>query len=139
MLVLKQIIFFLALAVSPIIEADGLTYKDLSVDVPDFDARIPLPKDVVGLAVGERHWYHHEIVRYLDALAESSPRMLALGEYARSHGGRSLVSYAITSETNLARLDAIEATRAKIIDPDANLEIDDLPAVIHLMYGIHGN
>ena len=138
-LVLKQIIFFLALAVSPIIEADGLTYKDLSVDVPDFDARIPLPKDVVGLAVGERHWYHHEIVRYLDALAESSPRMLALGEYARSHGGRSLVSYAITSETNLARLDAIEATRAKIIDPDANLEIDDLPAVIHLMYGIHGN
>ncbi len=139
MLVLKQVIFFLVLAVSPIIEADGLTYKDLLVDVPNFDTRIPLPNEVIGLAVGERHWYHHEIVRYLDALAESSPRMLALGEHARSHGGRSLVTYAITSETNLTRLNAIEATRAKIIDPDADLEIDDLPAVIHLMYGIHGN
>ena len=136
---MKQIIFFLTLAVSPIIEAGSLTYKDLLVDVPNFDTRIPLPNDVVGLAVGERHWYHHEIVRYLEVLADSSPRMLALGEHARSHGGRSLMTYAITSETNLARLDAIEATRAKIIDPDANLEIDDLPAVIHLMYGIHGN
>ncbi len=136
---MKQIFVFLTLAVSPMIEADGLTYKDLLVDVPRFDTGIPLPNDVVGLAVGERHWYHHEIIRYLDALAESSPRMLALGEHARSHGGRSLMTYVITSEANLARLDEIEATRAKIVNPDAVLEIDDLPAVIHLMYGIHGN
>ena len=61
--------------------------------------------------MGERHWYHHEIVAYLDALADASPRMVALGDHATSYGGRTLVGYAISSKANLARLDTIKAAR----------------------------
>ncbi len=106
---------------------------------PTLDHRIPTPDAVIGIAVGERHWYHHEIIRYLDTLAEASPRMVALGEHARSYGGRELVSYAISSAENLARLDEIRAARAKIVDPNAGEDLSKQPAIIHMMYSIHGN
>ena len=58
-------------------------------------------------------------MNYLDALAAASPRMIALGEHARTYGGRPLVSYAISTPENLARLGEIKAARAAIIDPEA--------------------
>ena len=120
-------------------QADSLTLEDLLAHEPTVDATLPSPEDVIGIGVGERHWYHHEIVAYLDALADASPRMVALGAHATSYGGRPLVSYAISSEANLERLDAIKATRADIIDPDASPNLEDQPAVLHMMYSIHGN
>jgi len=93
----------------------------------------------MGLEVGERHWYNHEIIQYLDFLAEVSPRMLALGEHARSHGGRPLVSYIISSPANLARLDAIREARKEIIDPASSVVLEDQPVVMHMGYSIHGN
>ena len=104
-----------------------------------FDPNLPKPEDITGIKVGERHWYSHEIQRYLDALAEASPRMLALGEHARSYGGRPLVSYAISSPENLANLEQIKASRSHIIDPASNIDLSAQPAVVHMMYSIHGN
>ncbi|MCH1491380.1 MAG: peptidase, partial [Luminiphilus sp.] len=120
-------------------QADSLTLEDLLAHEPTVDATLPSPEDVIGIGVGERHWYHHEIVNYLDALAEASPRMVALGSHATSYGGRSLVSYAISSPANLARLDAIKAARRDLIDPAAKVDVDAQPAVLHMMYSIHGN
>ena len=137
--VLKHIIFFITLTFGLLSKADKPIYDKLLVDMFNSEGSLPSSREVVGLAVGERHWYHHEIVRYLDALAQSSPRMLALGEHARSYGGRPLVTYAISSERNLNRLDAIEAARAGLINPVVDTDLDDQPAVMHLMYGIHGN
>ncbi|MGD2008140.1 MAG: peptidase, partial [Cellvibrionales bacterium] len=77
--------------------AAGLTLEDLLGSSPTVDSSLPRPEQVVGVQVGERHWYHHEIVAYLDALADASPRMVALGAHATSYGGRPLVSYAISS------------------------------------------
>lgn len=119
--------------------AQQLTLEDVLDTVPQLDNSIPRPEQVVGIKVGERHWYHHEIVRYLDTLADASPRMVALGEHARSYGGRSLVTYAISTPENLARLEAIKAARAAITDPNADPKLDQQPAVLHMMYSIHGN
>jgi hypothetical protein len=119
--------------------ADELKLSDVLETVPPLDASIPRPEAVTGVKVGERHWYHHEIVRYLDTLAEASPRMMAMGAHATTYGGRDLVSYAISSPANLAKLDEIKAARAAIIDPAASPDLKAQPAVLHMMYSIHGN
>lgn len=104
-----------------------------------FDSSLPEPEEVIGVNVGERHWYSHEIRQYLDSLAAASPRMVALGEHARSYGGRPLVSYAISSPENLAKLETIRAARAKIVNPDVDIDLSEQPAIVHMMYSIHGN
>jgi hypothetical protein len=119
--------------------AQSLTLSDIFDRPPVVNASIPTPEEVTGVRVGERHWYHYEIVNYLDALAEASPRMVALGEHARSYGGRPLVSYALSTPENLARLDEIKAARAAIIDPETEVDLTTQPAVLHMMYSIHGN
>jgi hypothetical protein len=119
--------------------AQHLTLSDIFDSPPIVNASIPKPEEVTGVRVGERHWYHYEIVNYLDALAEASPRMVALGEHARSYGGRPLVSYALSTSENLARLDEIKRARSAIIDPEADVDLTTQPAVLHMMYSIHGN
>lgn len=118
---------------------DRLRLTDLLKPLPTINASIPTPHETMKIEVGERHWYNHEIRQYLDALAEASPRMVALGEHARSHGGRPLVSYIISSPNNLARLDDIRAARQDIINPSAKINLKDQPAILHLSYSIHGN
>lgn len=117
----------------------SLTLNDVFDEPPRLNESIPAPKDITDVQVGERHWYHYEIVNYLDAVAEASPRMVALGEHARTYGGRPLVSYAISTPENLARLDEIKAARSAIIDPAAEVDLSAQPAVLHMMYSIHGN
>ena len=100
---------------------------------------VPSPSDVLSTSIGERHLYHHEIIRYLDTLAEASPRIVPLGPHATSYGGRTLVSYAISSPKNLERLSDIKAARAAIVDADARVDLQDQPVVVLMMYSIHGN
>ena len=119
--------------------AQSLTLSDIFDKPPVVNASIPTPEEVTGVRVGERHWYHYEIVNYLNALAEASPRMVALGEHAHSYGGRPLVSYALSTPENLARLDEIKRARSAIIDPEADVNLNTQPAVLHMMYSIHGN
>jgi len=120
-------------------DIERVTLADLLDPLPEIDRTIPSPADVVGLEVGARHWYHHEILAYLEALADASDRVAALGEYGRSYGGRPLNVYAISSPENLARLEEIRNTRAALADPEAKIDRRRLPAVIHLGYSIHGN
>ncbi len=121
------------------IRADGVILADILGDDLPLDTSVPRPEQVVGVQPGERHLYHHEILRYLDALAEASPRMVPLGEHATSYGGRALVSYAISSAENIEKLQEIKAQWADIIDPAASPDLAELPAVIHMMYIVHGN
>jgi hypothetical protein len=60
--------------------------ESLLDSMPVLDDSIPVPADKLGIKIGERHLFTHEIVDYLDTLAEASPRMVALGEHARSYG-----------------------------------------------------
>jgi len=136
---MARLVIFLGLLWSMSVQANGLALTDVLDDVPELNASIPTPEEIVGIKVGERHWYHHEILAYLDALAEVSPRVQALGAHATSYGGRALVSYAISSPENLARLDEIKAARSAIIDPAQKPDLTTQPAVMHMMYSIHGN
>lgn len=64
---------------------DRLRLDDVMDPLPEIDASVPAPHESMRLEIGERHWYHHQIIQYLDT------------EHARSHGGRPLVSYAIST------------------------------------------
>ena len=119
--------------------SDRLRLADVLDPLPELDAAIPSPAEVMNMEVGERHWYHFEIFEYLDTLAEASSRMLSLGEHARSYGGRPLASYAISSPANLERLDVIRQARQSLVDPKASIALETMPAVLHMGYSVHGN
>ena len=136
---MKHVLLTFSLLLTLNAQAVSLSLNDVFNEPPSLDGSLPTPKEVTGVDVGERHWYHYEIVNYLNALAKASPRMVALGEHARTYGGRPLVSYAISTPENLARLDEIKAARAAIIDPEVQVDLSAQPAVLHMMYSIHGN
>jgi hypothetical protein len=122
-------------AVAPAVEPGDILPKGMT-----YDPAVPTPEKHLGFRVGERHLYHHEVVGYLKALAEKSDRV-KLQEYARTYGGRPLLSLTITSAANHKRLEEIRADHLRLADPKSSREtsLDRLPAVIWMGYGVHGN
>jgi hypothetical protein len=109
-----------------------------------FDPSIPTQAEILGFEHAERPVRHAELMRYLRALADASPRA-ALFPYAESHEGRELVYLAVSDEETIARLDAFRAEHARRLDPrgrssseDAAL-LRDAKAVAWIAYGIHGD
>lgn len=117
----------------------GLTVSELVGSAVELDETLPTPETGTGVGVGERHWYHHEIIAYLDRLAEGSDRMVPLGAYGRTYGGRPMNVYAISSPENLARLDAIREARPALADPASGIDRRDIPVVMHMGYSVHGD
>ena len=117
----------------------ALSIKDLPIKDTTLDVSIPAPEEVIGLAIGSRHLFHHEILKYMRSLAEASPRMVSLGVHAKSYGGRDLPSFVISSEKNIANLERIKESRAEITRAGNSLNFENMPVVVHMMYSIHGN
>ncbi len=124
-----------------------------------FDPGIPTPASAMGYAIGQAGddspgesavcrvpaVRYEPMVRYLRALAESSP-LVTLTPYAVSHEGRTLYFLTITSQANHAMLEEIKRQNAKLADPrmltgpDEGARImETLPAVAWLAYSIHGD
>ncbi|HVH39429.1 MAG TPA: M14 metallopeptidase family protein [Gemmatimonadaceae bacterium] len=109
-----------------------------------FDPRVPKPAQSLGYEVGEKFTPHHRIVRYIEQLAATSPRVRVdtLGVTAE---GREVVMAIISAERNIARLDAIKADAARLADPrgaDAGTlaqVVARQPAIVWLGYTVHGN
>ncbi|MFH1680255.1 MAG: M14 family metallopeptidase [Candidatus Eisenbacteria bacterium] len=105
---------------------------------------IPPPEAVLGVQVGERPVRHAQVVRYLERLAESSPRM-ELREYGRSHEDRGLIVAVIGLPEHLARLDENRRLMDLLSDPrrlplrrEAEEIARELPAVAWMGYSVHG-
>jgi len=103
-----------------------------------YDAAIPAPAAVLGWEVGEWHVRHDQLVDYLSALAEASPRV-ALLEQGRTHEARRQILLVISSPENLARLDEIEARHRAIARGERADDGRERPAIAALLYSIHGN
>ncbi len=105
-----------------------------------YDASVPSPNDFLGYQIGEWHLNHALLVQYMERIAETSGRVV-MYEYARSHEFRPLVQLIITSEENHRNLESIRSRHLKLIDPEisADIDISDMPAVVRLGYGVHGN
>ncbi len=104
-----------------------------------FDSSIPAPGSI-GHEVGEWHVTHDKLVGYMMQLDAASGKA-AWEEYGRSWEGRPLGQLIITSEKNMSRLEEIRLEHLKLSDPSVSKGIitADMPLIIKLGYGVHGN
>ncbi len=106
-------------------------------------AQVPSFEQATGHASGERITQHHEMVRYLDALAESSDRVSVVVQGA-SWEDRALLLAIVTAPENHARLDAIQTAAQQLGDPrittpeQAASIISGQPVIVYLGGSIHG-
>jgi len=121
----------------------------LAADAPFFpggtyDPAVPTPESVLGFAVATRPAHHEEVIRYFEAVAAATPRVI-VKEYARSHEKRALIYAVVSSEKHMARLDEIRDATARLADPrglssgDESSIVASTPATVWLAYGIHGD
>ncbi len=120
----------------------SLAGKPLSYYLPEsnYDADIPTPESFFGFQIGEWHLHHAPLVQYMQVLAGLSERAI-IYEYARSHEQRPLVHMIITSPENHRNLEQIRQQHLLLADParSAGIDISQMPVVVRLGYGVHGN
>ncbi|NJD09139.1 MAG: hypothetical protein FIB01_01425, partial [Gemmatimonadetes bacterium] len=108
-----------------------------------YDVSVPTPASVLGYELGARFTPHHVIGRYLERVAQASPRV-RLDTLTRTFEGRDVVLATGTSEANLRRLAEIRADIARLADPRGAgaAELAEVvrrtPVVVWLGYNIHG-
>ncbi len=108
------------------------------------DPKVPNPDSFLGQQVGSRAAHHHEVVQYMRALAEASPRV-HVETFGRTHEGRELIWVAISSPSNIERLDEIRADHQRLSDPRGLSEagakeiLDRTVPVGWMAYSIHGD
>src|SRR5688500_4974063 len=107
------------------------------------DPAVPTPRIVLGYEVGDRFTPHHMLMRYLDRLAATSPR-IRLDTVAHSVEGREVMMVIVTSEANQQRIEAIRADAARLADPRSGDggSVDGiagrLPVIVWLGFTVHG-
>ncbi len=105
-----------------------------------YNPQIPTPKKFLGHEVGEWHVSHDKLYYYMLELAKTSDRAI-WEEYGRSHENRPLGELIISSPQNLQNLENIRQKHLLLCDPEksGNLDIKNMPIIIKLGYGVHGN
>ncbi len=109
-----------------------------------FDPAIPTQEEVTGVVPGSRPLRHAELMGYLRALADASPRA-AMEPYAKTWEGRELVAFVVSDEATVAGLDDFRQDHARRMDPRGRSASEDASAlegakaVAWMAYGIHGD
>ncbi|MFO7588065.1 MAG: M14 family zinc carboxypeptidase [Gemmatimonadota bacterium] len=103
----------------------------------------PSPAEALGRETGGSFTDAVEAVRYARLLASATDRAV-YRPYGSTPEGRELGILALSSPGTLARLDAVLAEHARLADPnlspsDASRIAASTPAVVWLMYGVHGD
>ncbi len=116
--------------------------KNIHYFIPEgeYNKTIPTPESFLGFQIGEWHVQHAPLVYYFKALANASDRVMVY-EYGRTHESRPLIKMVITSPKNHDRLDEIRMQHLALSDPSRSggLDVDAMPVVVMLGYGVHGN
>jgi hypothetical protein len=106
-----------------------------------YDPAIPTLESVVGHRPGDAITTPDEIGRYLEALVKAAPDRTRLVQYARTWEGRPLHYLVVGSRERIARLDEIKRGMQTLASgaPEAERLVGDLPVVVWLIHGVHGN
>ena len=104
-----------------------------------YNENIQSPEEFLGYEIGFEHTRHDLIVSYLNYLSNSSKKAEII-KYGKSHEGRDLIMLTVSSTNNLSNLDKIKQEHLKYTVPKSNIEVNkNLPVIINLGYGVHGN
>ena len=115
--------------------------ESLDYFLPDnvkYNKDIPTPEQFFGQQLGEWHLTHDQILFYMTEIAKISDRAI-IQEYARSWENRSLVQVIFTSKKNHEKLDELKQLHKQHADPNENISNKNVPLVVSLTYGVHGN
>ena len=104
-----------------------------------YNENIQSPEEFLGYEIGDQHTRHDLILAYFKYLSSVSERANLIN-YGKTHEGRSLVLLSISSSENLKNLEEIKTEHLKATIPGSIKTINEnLPIIINLGYGIHGN
>lgn len=123
------------LAIAPLSAAAQEPTPYFFPDGTAFDASIPSPEEFLGYPIGSFHTRHDRIVSYMETLAELSDRA-SVQTIGYTHEHRPMPVLTITSPANLNRLEEIRLAHLAATESPTN---DELPVIVHLGYGVHGN
>lgn len=105
-----------------------------------YDPSVPRPESILGYSIGSRITTYRDQERVLTGIATAAKARLRTIEYGKSVEGRPLRVYAMSSEDNIKRLDAIREDMAKIAaGDDAPDRLARTPSVVWINECIHGN
>src|SRR4051794_32589116 len=98
------------------------------VDYLPASTTVPTPKAVLGDVAGApgKLPYSHEVYRYMRMLEKASPRVKVFS-IGTTEEGREMIAVAVTSEKNMAQLEANRARLAKLADP-RTIQLNDTEA-----------
>ncbi len=97
---------------------------------------VPGPEEYLGYQIGARFTPHHRILDYFEELDRRSD-LMTMRQIGETYEYRPLVLATITSAKNHARIEQIR-TNARAIANGAEANFD-MPAVVWLGFGVHGN
>ena len=131
-----------ALCAAPVVAQD----LPLSMDTPlpgteSYDADIPTPTEVIGHQIGTRHTRPAQVVRYFEAVAEASDRVV-LRSHGRTYEGRRLIHAIVTSPDHQQNLEQIRQANRQVATAPGQVsdgDLQDRPAVVLMGYSIHGD
>ena len=104
-----------------------------------YNENIQSPEEFLGYEIGDQHTRHDLILAYFKYLSSVSERANLIN-YGKSYEGRTLILLSISSEENLKNLEEIKTEHLKSTIPGSIKTINEnLPIIINLGYGIHGN
>jgi len=120
----------LLLATAIAAPAAAVSLEDFLPKPETYDSSIPKPESILGFEVGAWHVRHDQLVAYMNALADASPRV-SIERTGLTHERRPLLLLTISSPENLANIDAIKAERQT--NPDQG------KLVVWEGFSVHGN
>jgi hypothetical protein len=109
-----------------------------------YSTNVPKPMEFLGFNLGERVATPAQISSAILKWSTASDRLKVI-EYAKTHEGRPLYSVFISSPNNINDLDTIKdnierlSDARRINDRQAQIIIENIPAVAWMAYSIHGN
>ncbi len=109
----------------------------LPADV-SYDKSIPDPEQFFKMQTGEWHLTYDQVLSYLKEIDRISDRAI-LVEYGRTWENRPLVYIIFSSAGNIQKLDELKQLHYNFSEPGSELKAADVPLVVNLGYGVHGN
>ncbi|MEL6770447.1 MAG: M14 family metallopeptidase [Bacteroidota bacterium] len=106
-----------------------------------YDPAVPTPEQVLGHTIGERHTRPADVVRYVEAVAAASDRVSAF-VFGQTYEGRRLVIAHVGRPDRIADLARVQAANRRLSDAPGSVsdtDLDALPVVAYMGYGVHGN
>jgi hypothetical protein len=111
----------------------------------EYRAEVPRPQSILRFDVGDHHTTYAQMERVIESIAKAAPDRVKIFDIGTTNEHRMQHLVAISSPNNIARLDEIKASNARLTDPRATTAnaaasiIQNNPTIAWMAYTIHGN